>query len=378
MRILILGHFGGYNLGDDAMLYSFLNEMNNKDKGHHYDIITKNGNLDYPKIKSVFPNIHLHTANPLIILRLIIASDIVILCGGTHYHDDYGQLRLKKHIRYLRKFNYVFRLTKLLKNRVYIVANGFGPIQSKEVIGITEKLTLLADNISVRDKFSAQLLNDKFGTKVTCGSDLAFLLGPFIETKKEENLVGVSVMNLQPTSFGSEKLTQGYVNQVFESIFTGLRENSKMRVNIFEIRGGGRESDSVISKQLFKDLTKTYPRRVKFIEYQDDPVYMLNEINKCSLFVCTRFHSAVLSLLSDCKIIMLAYHKKLLDLAKDIDLDSKFIIDLSDFAEFNMIEKRLKLFLQEGNANNQSINRDNLYELKKAQIQFIHQLLNDE
>ena len=100
-RVLILGHFGAGNLGDELMLRGLLGVMAETwpDQVHARVVWAGAYSLETPNralisVEAVRPTIEA-------IWRALRDSDFVVVGGGTHFHDDYPLARMPRHWSYL-------------------------------------------------------------------------------------------------------------------------------------------------------------------------------------------------------------------------------------------------------------------------------------
>jgi polysaccharide pyruvyl transferase WcaK-like protein len=118
------------------------------------------------------------------------------------------------------------------------------------------------------------------------------------------------------------------------SLAAVLAVHQHLRIRIFIFRGGHREDDFARSARLYRALIDVDPARVEIIPYCPDPLRIFRKIQECSTFVATRFHAGVLAYLAGCRLVFLAYHRKLTDLAHDIGLPHRACIPIrADIAE---------------------------------------------
>jgi polysaccharide pyruvyl transferase WcaK-like protein len=79
---------------------------------------------------------------------------------------------------------------------------------------------------------------------------------------------------------------------------------------------------------VYAKLTGIDAARVEVLAYEADPTCTLRKIGECQAFIATRFHSGILAYLSRCHLLFLTYHRKVLDLAKEIGLSTHACIEL--------------------------------------------------
>ncbi len=339
-NILVLGHFGGHNTGDEAMLYGMLTNLNSN-SDFVIDLVSKGNESDY------YFNFPFSIVKPGVkpILSSLVKSDLIILCGGTHFHDDYVFSRYLRHVRYLSRYLVIFGLARILGKKVALLANGLGPFKFDFTKFLTRMAIGLSNLITVRDKASYDEIQNigMLSKKTFLTFDLAALL-PLKETTINRNFIGVSLTPLHYYNDNGDDLNTIYFEQVAEGLEQALSKNSELSVKIFIIRGGERESDVAISKDLYFRLSGKFGMdRVFLSDFNFNPITTLNEIAECKGgFIASRYHSAMLGYISNLPLLFLAYHRKLEDLAFDVKLDPDSCIPLTfDNLKSNMIEDRI-------------------------------------
>ena len=112
---LVIGHYGGCNTGDEAMLTALLRAVG-PELRRRATIVMKNGHGE-----NLRPYYGADTVPPglLPVLRALRRSDALVLGGGTHFHDDYTTWRYLRHFRYMLRIASLSMLAKLLGQRVY-------------------------------------------------------------------------------------------------------------------------------------------------------------------------------------------------------------------------------------------------------------------
>jgi len=324
---LIIGHYGGSNTGDEAMLYGLLSAVPVCQR-HRIVVATRNWEeewlLHHQGITLIAPQL-----KP--ILAHLKAAEGIILGGGTHFHDDYVGLRYWRHYRYMTRFVVLNLIAKLLGKRVLWLGMGWGPIARKPTRWLTEVGAALCDAITVRESASlaeASELHRK--GKVHLSFDLAALLKIEQQPLAERpNLLGVSIMSMKDLKHAGEMITEIYLEGLNQALQQRLRADPSLHVRIFMIRGGERESDVEVSQHLYKQLAHQYGQRIQLIPYHPDPLRIIKQISECRAFIATRFHAGLLSYLCGCRLLFLAYHRKVADLADEIGLHRNAVLPVS-------------------------------------------------
>lgn len=313
-HVLIVGHYGGSNTGDEAMLMSLLSVLPRSTK---ISVVMKDSSLGQPATERVGA-IRLRATS---ILRAVTAANMVLLGGGTHFHDDYRGRRLARHYLYMTKYLGVFAVAKLLRKKVYCVGMGFGPFKYR-VTKMLSRLTLaFADGISVRDQASLdEAVALGAGHKTVRAFDLAALMTPSTaySGSTDRQYLAVSVTDI-PGIEGNFVSGEKIIGMLAKSLQALLQLRPEVHVKVIVVRGGKREGDLEISERLVSALSK-YSARVKLVPYTPDPMAVLNEF-RTSLAACVmRYHAGMFAYLAGCRLLLLPYHRKLADLGREIGL----------------------------------------------------------
>lgn len=125
------------------------------------------------------------------------------------------------------------------------------------------------------------------------------------------------------------------------------------------------EGDEVGIKKITDTLPDEYKSKINIVKYNGKPGNLIDFIKKYSMmemFICTRFHSIILSMLYKQKILIMSYNQKINNLLKDFENEYKIIeinknldlskINYSDFKDIsdrtlqNIIESSKKHFIE--------------------------------
>lgn len=326
---LIIGHYGGKNTGDEAMLKGLL--LGGKHVLNKIILVTKDG---YVPVKPPL-GVKVCAIRPAIrpLLNNLYQARGVIVGGGTHFHDDYKGLRYVRHLRYMLRFVGVSFVAKLMRKKVYWLGMGFGPFHRRLTRWVTKLGTWCCDGITVRDQASEQELLSTIRRRKNhlLAFDLAALLveiSNLNSIKRQHDLIGISITSIQKALSGGIDVEKKFLESLQSSIIKLLRDKP-LRLRIFIFRGGDRESDEELSYKFYQNLLSNGVA-VELFPYNANPLTTLEKVAECKYFIATRYHSAVFGYLAGCKLLFLAYHRKVADLADEIGLPSYAVINIRD------------------------------------------------
>jgi len=372
--ITILGHFGGENTGDEAMLAGLLSELASWGRhGESIKVVTKTGEL--PCYLSSIPDATGIRLNSTQCLSALIRSRAAILCGGTHYHDDYAARRYLRHLVYLLRLTIFGMLPAVCGGKLVWVGIGVGPLKCRSSRLLTRAAISSSTLVTTRDRDSYDLVQHLAPRHLTVLSafDLAALL-PKPPVSKEKT-IGVSVTH---RNHADPVRDLDWLNALADELVLLLKGKEFEKVKICVIRGGDRESDNAISKRLADMLTERLGapsvNRIELISYMDDPHAMLSVIATCHWFVATRYHSAVLAYMAGCNLTIFGYHRKLISLASEIGLSPKAIVDLNSKNIVGEIAQALR-WCAVGNRGRPSLAPDAARERAMSSIRLLKETL---
>ena len=274
-------------------------------------------------------------------LKAIRNSSVLILGGGTHIHDDYSTKRYIRHVRYMVMLVTLSLITRLLGKKVLWLGMGLGPCHRRMTLLLLKLALRVPHVVTVRDSASVREAS-RVGREVSLTFDLAALLFEGLEEKAGDRRrsIGISVMSLEaiPSATSWRTSLMDHLRQGLETV---LDAEPDVEVRIFTIRGGTREDDTAVSALLYRSLTEKYRDRVQLIPYQPDPRTTILGIQECAVFVGMRFHACLLAALSRCAVLFVPYHRKVQDLAQDLECPPVSVLDPNQ-SEAGTIASRLR------------------------------------
>jgi polysaccharide pyruvyl transferase WcaK-like protein len=327
---LIIGHYGGHNTGDEAMLAGLLSAL--PASSRQRATVARQGGKQIPG----YPDVEVIPTSLKPVLGRIRSSEGVVLGGGTHFHDDYRGTRLLRHYRYLIRFVMLGLVIRLLHRRWVWLGIGIGPCRKRFTRLLTRIALWTCTSVSARDKRTQRTLEELGYSDSVLSFDLAALLLPIFEVNhirdtsaNRPRFLGISLTSVRSTATGGPDVDQSFVTMFEERLVDLYLRERDLHLIIFEMRGGSRESDTSISEALHRKLTALDSSRSSIFSYEDDPLQMLIGISMCDALIATRYHAGLLGYLSGARVMLLAYHEKLHALAEEIGLAPAAVLPLA-------------------------------------------------
>jgi polysaccharide pyruvyl transferase WcaK-like protein len=328
----IFGYFGWKNVGDDAMLYSILEELFRLDPNASISVLSP-----CPvTIPSTQQN-HVTFVKPkiLAVLKGIWNASTFVLGGGTHF-SDYGKAvnAFKVNILLLSLIMYA----KILRKRVLIISNGFGPLETVSGNVLVKGACKLSDRICVRDQISYKYLVDwRLQHKGRLAFDISVLLDKYDCTENitdpKENILGLSVTPVHEIYHNNKDKDDILIKKLSGPINNWLDKNPNAEVWLFTFHGKSRDDDIWITESLRQSIKPT--SRVRIIPYSQDPREVLSNVGKCSAFIGMKYHSCVFAYINQLPLLIIDYHPKCRAFGKEIGLSDTAIISLQEIIEGN-------------------------------------------
>ena len=187
--VVIGGYFGCGNLGDDAILQSFIEYTHLLYPNMRILALTKKPRQDARRFGVACRN----RKNPFSIVIAFLKADAFLCGGGSLLQNVTGRLSLHYYLCMLR-------LARLCGALPILYAAGIGPLQGKGAQRATRKALAQCTYISLRDKDSLRFLRTQEidSARLHLGADAALLLTPPPVFRTYAILKRIDVMQNQP------------------------------------------------------------------------------------------------------------------------------------------------------------------------------------
>jgi polysaccharide pyruvyl transferase WcaK-like protein len=316
-KVLLLGSYGQSNLGDDLLMWNYLELL--KSKGFNEIYVNANTTEFIPEvIKKAYPNLHIVTTYETSILdyiRLIKNVDCVVYGGGTLYKELYASTGRSPYSVIIRMMGFNI-IAKLLRTKLYHLHIGIGSLKTKKGKWIA-KLALGASTLTIfRDQKSYDFAKDTLHVspqKIMKSTDGLFINHVWqsvwnkddmqIDRKKYKRVVGVNVLSDIPDWIDRAQ----YINVMQRFVKTLLDDNVYVVFVPFQYTFNPR-NDLVFTEEIFGDILKTRQNYTILSEATIDDIS--SYLQQCDLFVGMRFHSLLLSTVNTVPFVAVAYDTK--------------------------------------------------------------------
>ena len=300
---IFLEAFVDTNFGDNLFVHTIVNRYSK----HEFYMIPNSGYEEsYNKLLLHEKNIRLvELEQEEAVLKEI---DGIIIVGGDMFWDygDYTTI--------------IRRIGAVKKNQGWLAILGISLFENYSVV-TTETLKeifLLADHIVVRDKQSfAQVKRIAKEANATLAADMAvtFNLNKVKRIKPLQGVLGVSVRKKIPRN--TEDYYTQYCKDVAEFSMAYLDEADFHNVHFLALSTGSSD-DRAVARDIIAQCDEKYHERMKIIPFTGNVEAYIEEMQKCKIMVCTRFHSMVFALMLEKPFVPIIYEEKMKRVLQEI------------------------------------------------------------
>jgi polysaccharide pyruvyl transferase WcaK-like protein len=323
VRVLLIGHYGKENLGDDVMLEGIRKAFPEE---HELCVVAGRpieGLETYPQ-------------RPLSLLRAGLESDWIWMGGGSIIHDEGSSPRFKH--RGLMQAVVVFLVATITRCRLAFIGMGLGPLRHAWKRRIVAELFGRSDYVSLRDSASMdewrqcapsseQSVHRTFDSCVVLRSQEASsskrpCSSPAEGTKTPE-VIGLNLLPYFRTYEDDPEGDEKFLDLIVHALRRSLQAERQIRLFTFNKKNEE-------SEQAF--IEETRRRLSEFVDTEifpySTPRRTIEEIDQCDAMIAMRYHGSVMAYLAGVPQVVIGYHEKCTALARDIGCAPRSVIDI--------------------------------------------------
>lgn len=313
--VLLLGSYGQSNLGDDLLMWNYLELL--KERGFKKIYVNANTTDLIPEpIKKAYPDLHIINTYETSIpeyLRLIRNVDCIVYGGGTLYKELYSSTGRSKYSVIIRMMG-VNLIAKWSGTKLYHLNIGIGSL--KTALGrFISKTALAASTHTVfRDEKSYEIARTTLGiapSKISKAPDGLFINHIWEDAwntsempkKSATTTVGINVLSDIPDWIDRES----YIDSMRRFV-TQLCKNGTHVVFVPFQHTFNQRNDLVFTRENFGDIIDRYDNCSVL---EGVPIDEISDcLKKCDVFVGMRFHSLLLCAANRVPFVAVAYDTK--------------------------------------------------------------------
>lgn len=304
-HILVAGHFGCGNLGDDAILLGFVAGM-----GDGTDMTVMSGAPEETYRNYGLRSIPRKDLNAF--GEALQECDALVFAGGSIFQDATSA-------RSAIFYGELVKRAKKAGKRVIMVGQGVGPLNSFFGKRAATAAFNMADYIVTRDPGSVSTLKS-LGVKrpIKVAADLAFLMPPLREdTEGQSFAVGnMKTVGISPRPFGKDKKSQV---QLFGELSRMLFQANYLPVLI--------EMDREHDAPLIIEISKSQGGKVPEIRKLQTPMQLQSRMSRMDAVIAMRLHAGILATTVGVPALMVSYDPKVASFAKMLDMGTSVSIE---------------------------------------------------
>ncbi|MFV0979107.1 polysaccharide pyruvyl transferase family protein [Latilactobacillus sakei] len=299
MKKVLLQCYFNKNLGDDLFIKIVREQFKDCEitcllpDGTDIDSVTYLGikSWTYKKMYRRLDKILYRMFNKTPILDKFVGEfNQVIILGGSLFieHKDWkNQL-------------YIYKRLVNSANRVDIIGANFGPFTSDLFLKEYTNLFRNVNNIVFRDIESVNYFPEL--TNVIVRKDFVLNLNIDRYGKRNDNSIAISVMNIKSKA-NLEKYSENYFDFLKLQAEYFLSKGYNVKLFSFCEPEGDLEACELLAKMIDSE-------NVDIVNYDNNINHVLEEYSNCEYVIGTRFHSSILGILFQKKILPLSYSVK--------------------------------------------------------------------
>lgn len=296
-NLVLAGHFGCGNLGDDAILLGFVQAI-----GSEFDLTVMSGAPeDTYRLYGLrsFARMDMSAYGDE-----IEKADALVFPGGSIFQDSTSA-------RSVAYYSNLVKRAKKSGKKVFIVGQGVGPLTSFFGKRMAAAAFNSADAIVCRDPSSPSVLKEIGVTKsARVGADLAFLLPEQPPTEDASFAVGnMKTVGIAPRPFGKNPRE---AVQLFGDLARLLFQANMMPVLI--------EMDSKHDGPLIMEISKTQGGKVPDIRKLSTPMQVQGRMARMDSVIAMRLHAGILATTVGVPPFMVSYDPKVAAYSKMLDI----------------------------------------------------------
>ncbi len=328
-RVLIVGHFGFGNVGDDAILCSMVAHL--REYRPSLQITVATGTPETTASTLGVETILWSDARA--VFETVAEADLVIIGGGGIFHDYMG-LSLDGFLTDnhwgVSFFAGPAVMAMLCQKPVMLYAVGVGPLFSDHARQLTRIACDCAAAITVRDNASKRILESigVDGDRIQVTADPAFGLPQTQEQTLASSDPTAShpriAVALRPWRIGTDQ--SFWEREVAAGMDHFVRHHGGSLIFVpFELPNTGAEDDLAVARRVQSHMKES--AEVSFVEELQSPQHAMAILAECDLVVGMRLHSLILGMLAQVPVVALSYDTKV-DQVMELAGMQDFILDI--------------------------------------------------
>jgi polysaccharide pyruvyl transferase WcaK-like protein len=287
----------------------------------------------------------------LALLAALRANDLLLVCGGTAFHDAFPPARHRKFRLNLLMMTGLYAIARLMGKKVLLIGIGVGPVIRPFTRILARIAFRCATAITVRDRKSKSELDALIDAKkVELTHDLALLAVEGGVRSREDAKSDVVVCLVPPTSVSTTEISAAaqFVDSLAALIGKLLAENQGLSLRVVVTSVGASDSDLAISRTFAEAVEQVCEATCKLTIFPGDPQAFLSMLTGAALVIAMRFHVVVAATLLGAPTIWVPYQRKVVDGAASLGVPADFVVVPSGSAAAHSVYEKARVLVANG------------------------------
>lgn len=323
-NILISGYFGFDNSGDDAILKAIVNDFQQLNMDLQLTALSKNP----AKTKMMYGISAVDRFSIREVISTLRHTDLLLSGGGSLLQDITSTRSI---IYYLS----VILLAKLCGVKVYVYANGVGPIDKPFNRLLTKWVLSKADYITLRDELSGEFIRQlkvkNSHTEVT--ADPVFSLES-VDEEQTRTILQLEELTLSDNCIGMCVRPWSHAPEMKEKLAQVVDELTRQGYQILMIPLHYPQ-DLHFSQELRQGCKR--PEQVAVLEHSYKAEQLMGMLKQLTLVMAMRLHSLVYAANAGVPIVGLIYDPKVEGLLEELHISD--YVHVEDFRTEELLQK---------------------------------------
>jgi colanic acid/amylovoran biosynthesis protein len=275
-------------------------------------------------------------------------ADLILSAGGGYlYSSKIGPLG----IGFVNVLYHLW-ISKKYKKKVVLFPQSIGPLNFSLDKIILKKVLSKVDVLYSREEITSNLMREnKVKIKLEQLPDIAFILDAKKHTLLDDNLkevenylkIGITVLDWRFAIKGSNSRDiEDYLSKISNTI-NDLKHITEQKVKVYifpQVTVSDLDGDFPVSLELQKKINEE--SEIVNLDKIQNPKELIYLYSKMDIFIGSRMHSAIFSLVGNVPTIALAYQPKTLGTFNLVGLE-EFVLDIRTFQKKDLQNKIIEL-----------------------------------
>ena len=350
----LIGWHGRENAGDDAFCVILAKWLAESLGANKIEVSAESSRLPILDLSDNCSLVGVHRPGPMGRLqrflqepKYLFGKDLIIYGAGSIF-----SVRRFAWLTFLLWILRTLRWLRINKSPIAAIGVSIGPFRKKRDRFWCRQVLRQFDVVMVRDQKSFEI-GSEFGIKRLIASyDLALALPKLFSISSHEKssptsspVIGFSLVD-RDAELGRSKIDETKNDKLFQVMRSIAKEKPETLFRGFVFCNDLHRGDLKTTETMLERLRKE-GYQVDLVEYQNDPLDLIDQLSKSDVMICNRMHSFVFACLSQTPAVMLSYAPKMTEFARALGVPEWLQFSHNEFSP-EVLQESLTRLLKEG------------------------------